>query len=412
MANEEHLKILKQGVKGWNQWRDKNATKHFATTVVDKKYTKPFVTTVVSGIDLQHADLRGVNLSQVDLSRTNLTGADLTGANLTGADLRWAFLYKAKLKEAILGKKIEFGGETYHGADISQRTRLGGAQLSEADLTKTNLNGADLFGANLHGAILRNANLEQADLSATNLRDANLKGATLIRANLSLSTLDGADFNQVTVGGTTFGDVDLSNVRGLDTVIHQGPSTIGIDVIYRSKGKIPEVFLRGAGIPDTLIAYIGSLVGQPIQYYSCFVSYSSRDQAFTERLHADLQNKGVRCWFAPEDLKIGAKTRSTVDESIRLHDKLLLVLSKHSVASQWVEQEVETALARERKEERTVLFPIRVDNAVMKIESGWPTLIKNTRNIGDFTQWKDHDSYQKAFDRLLRDLKAEEAKEL
>ena len=50
--------------------------------------------------------------------------------------------------------------------------------------------------------------------------------------------------------------------------------------------------------------------------------------------------------------------------------------------------------------------------AVMTIESGWPTLIKNTRNIGDFTKWKDHDSYQKAFDRLLRDLKAEEVKEL
>jgi len=35
-----------------------------------------------------------------------------------------------------------------------------------------------------------------------------------------------------------------------------------------------------------------------------FISYSSKDQAFAERLHADLQNKGVRCWFAPHDLPI------------------------------------------------------------------------------------------------------------
>jgi hypothetical protein len=29
------------------------------------------------------------------------------------------------------------------------------------------------------------------------------------------------------------------------------------------------------------------------------------------------------------------------------------------------------------------------------------------RHAGDFRQWKQHDAYQKAFDRLLRDLKAE-----
>jgi hypothetical protein len=56
---------------------------------------------------------------------------------------------------------------------------------------------------------------------------------------------------------------------------------------------------------------------------------------------------------------------------------------------------------------RVVLFPIRIDGAVMEVKAGWPALLKNTRNVGDFTKWKDHDSYQKAFDRLLRDLKAE-----
>jgi hypothetical protein len=86
---------------------------------------------------------------------------------------------------------------------------------------------------------------------------------------------------------------------------------------------------------------------------------------------------------------------------------LLLILSKNSVASDWVEQEVETALARESKEKRTILFPIRLDDTVMKIETGWPALIKNTCNIGDFRKWKTPEAYQKSFDRLLRDLKAE-----
>ena len=115
----------------------------------------------------------------------------------------------------------------------------------------------------------------------------------------------------------------------------------------------------------------------------------------------------MRVWFAPRDLPIGARIRPAIDESIRLHDKLLLVLSETSVGSQWVEQEVETALARERGPGgRTVLFPIRIDEAVMRGEAGWPALIKNSRNIGDFTNWKDHDFYAEAFERLLRDLKA------
>jgi hypothetical protein len=30
--------------------------------------------------------------------------------------------------------------------------------------------------------------------------------------------------------------------------------------------------------------------------------------------------------------------------------------------------------------------------------------VLRTRHIGDFANWKDHDAYQKAFERLLRDL--------
>ena len=72
-------------------------------------------------------------------------------------------------------------------------------------------------------------------------------------------------------------------------------------------------------------------------------------------------------------LMIGDKIRPRIDASIRLNDKLLLVLSQHSVAGQWVEQEVETELEKERKEARTVLFPIRLDEAVSKVKGGWPT---------------------------------------
>jgi hypothetical protein len=163
-------------------------------------------------------------------------------------------------------------------------------------------------------------------------------------------------------------------------------------------------------VPEDFIIYMRSLVTQPIQFYSCFISYSSKDQDFVNKLHEDLQSKGVRCWFAPKDLRIGDKFRDLIDESIRLHDKLLIVLSASSVASPWVGDEVESAIEREHREERTVLFPIKIDEAVMVSRQAWAATIRRARHIGGFTGWKDHDSYQKAFDRLLRDLKAEDKK--
>jgi TIR domain len=83
------------------------------------------------------------------------------------------------------------------------------------------------------------------------------------------------------------------------------------------------------------------------------------------------------------------------------------VLSANSIDSDWVEKEVETAFEKERETESIVLFPVRLDDAVMESKTGWSADIKRTRHIGDFRRWKDHDGYRKAFERLLRDLKVE-----
>jgi len=289
------------------------------------------------------------------------------------------------------------------------RPYLSEVDLSEADLSGALLGGANLRLANFLLADLRGAQLIAVNLNRADLKFANLSRADLIGADLGRADLGGANLEGATVGRSIFVDVDLSAVKGLDTVEHLGPSTVGIDTIYKSKGKIPEVFLKGCGVPDNFIAYIGSLVGQPIQYYSCFISYSSKNQDFAERLHADLQSKGVRCWFAPEDLKIGDRILDRIDQEIREYDKLMVVLSGHSIDSDWVETEVQAALEKERQRKQTALFPIRLDNAVWDTERAWAAKLRRERNIGDFTCWKDHDAYQKAFDRLLRDLKAESA---
>jgi hypothetical protein len=310
-------------------------------------------------------DLRYIDLSLNELIDANLSNGDFFGANLYGGNFSRSDFRKATLNHV---------------------------NFIRTDLTQVDFTGADLVRANCYFA-----NLRRANLNSTNLGDVNLDRADLVQTN----------FSKARIRLTSFGGVNLSKSFGLDTVFHDAPSTIGIDTIILSQGNIPMPFLRGAGVPETFIEYARSLINNPIEYYTCFISHSSSDQDFANRLHTDLQDNGVRCWFAPHDMRIGDRIRPHIDESIRLYDKLLLILSQHSVCSQWVEHEVETAIGKELESKPNVLFPIRLDNAVMESKTGWAAHIKLTRNIGDFTKWKYHNHYQKAFERLLRDLKAE-----
>ena len=273
--------------------------------------------------------------------------------------------------------------------------------LSEADLRGMDLTIADLTIADLTIADLRGADLKGADL-----REVDLRGADLRRANLVETTLSGTDLSNATVGNTIFGNVDLRMVKELERVKHWGPSTIGTDTLSLSEGSIPEVFLRGAGLSDSFIECARALTKNPIQYCTCFISYSSKDELFARKLHNGLQQEGVRCWFAPEDMDIGDKIKHRIEESIRLYDKLLLILSKDSIASNWVAYEVEQALHKEPQGVPNVLFPIRVDKAILTCTTRWAKDIQSTRHIGDFERWKTSpDKYQQSFERLLRALK-------
>ena len=230
-------------------------------------------------------------------------------------------------------------------------------KLNFSDLSGTNLSGISLNRAviiltNLENADLTNAHLVNSDLKLANLNGASLREADIAYAFLDSTKLARTNFSCAKLQETIFADVDLSQAVALDEVVHHGPSTIGIDSIFRSQGNIPKIFLQGAGVPDSFIQYAGSSIQSPTQYYSCFISHSTKNQEFVDRLYADFKNNNVRCWLATEDLKIGDRFRTRIEESIRTYDKLLLVFSETSVNSPWVESEVESALERERK--RTV----------------------------------------------------------
>jgi uncharacterized protein YjbI with pentapeptide repeats len=419
VANDEHVAMLRKGGGVWNEWRNQQPP----AFVADLREAD------LSGIDLSLANLNGADLSGTDLSLATLNGANLNGthltaANLSMADLRGAHLNEANLSEANL-RGIDLSLATLNGANLNgadlgntdmREANLRGAHLNAANLREANLFVANLRGATLRGADLRGANLDTTDMREANLSEANLIGAKLShadlkRANLRGADLTGAELRGATLRHTVFGSTTLTEVKGLDLCRHEGPSILDFATLrtLRISDPLPTAFLRGVGLPDNVIDYLPSLLTTAIQYYSCFISYSSKDQAFAERLHADLQNRGVRCWFAPHHMPIGAKIIDAIDEAIRLRDKVLLILSEGAIASGWVEGEVTRALDEERSRKQVVLFPVRIDDAVMQTSEGWARLLRGQRNIGDFTRWKEHDSYQKSFERLIRDLRIEAA---
>jgi hypothetical protein len=185
----------------------------------------------------------------------------------------------------------------------------------------------------LIGGDLRSADLRSADLSSANLRNA-----ALWFVNFSRTKLQNADFTKAQIVETVFARAYLNAAKGLDTVLHVGPSYISTDTLYKSGGNIPESFLRGCGIPDDFIAFIPSHFGlqQAIQFYSCFISYSTKDEEFARRLYSRMCDEKLRVWFAPEEMKGGKKLYDQIEQAIQLHDRLLIVLSENSLNSKWV----------------------------------------------------------------------------
>jgi uncharacterized protein YjbI with pentapeptide repeats len=387
MANEEHLDMLKQGKKQWNTWRKQH----------------PEMQPDLSGADLDGADLSNADLRQANMNGTCLYKANLSGANLSDTSWFQADLCETNLSEAYLGG-ANLLWATLNGAKLSN-TILHKAKLSGARLSGADMNDAYLFKADLSGANLSGANLCGANLGNTNLAGASLSKANLREADLSFAILDGADLSSAKMRWTTIADMDLRKTKGLAEIQHEGPSPVALYSVQLPQDGSALHFLRGAGVPDEWIDDYCIRMMHPIQYYSCFIGYSSKDKALASRLHADLQDHGVRCWIAQEDLKTGDKIRARIDEAIHLQEKLLLLLSEHSIASTWVENEVEAALEREDRQQREVLFPVRLDEAVIQTSRAWAATLRRTRHIGDFTCWTDPQAYQQAFTRLLRDLK-------
>lgn len=337
------------------------------------------------------------SLSEINLSMASLNDIDLSKVDLTRADLGEANLVRANLGRANLSE-----------------ARLNGAMLNTVDLSGANLTGANLGGANLSGANLTGAILRRANLCST---------------NFNLAILRGCDFETARAGWSLFPAVDLSNVQGLDTVEHIGPSSIGTETLAVSEGRISEAFLRECGLspwevinarlynPRLSALEICDLQNEifarrtcgPLYIGGIFISYSWNDRKFVDKLHSRLKNEEARVYLDRHDLVAGPLEKQ-IDRAIRLNDTVLLVLSKTSIESDFVLNELEMARRKEKEEHRQVVCPIALDDAwKKKWEPGeanrvlWLTL--KEKNILDFSKWGTKVVFESAYRKLIDGLK-------
>jgi uncharacterized protein YjbI with pentapeptide repeats len=241
VADDAHLKIIRQGVEAWNQWRE------------DNPETRPDLRRA----DLTDENLAGANLTWASLSKTNLadaylvdsdlTAADLTRANLAEANLTRTNLTEAKLIAAYL-PEVDLSEAKLIRANAARATltsaylygaNLNGATLVEAELAEANLTKAQLTGADLSGATLTRAELAEADLSGATLTGTNLYGANLSEANLTAAYLPDAQLRMANLDGAmlTRANLDGTNLR----------------MTNLSRADLTEAYLGGATLVGSTI---------------------------------------------------------------------------------------------------------------------------------------------------------------
>jgi carbon storage regulator len=174
--------------------------------------------------------------------------------------------------------------------------------------------------------------------------------------------------------------------------------------------RLPEP-VRPAGSSSNRTYSLPSTPSSRFKYQSCFLSCSSKDDAFCRKLHWRLRDAGVDVWYAPVDMVAGQMVQDQVRAAIGQKDRVLFILSEHSMASNWVESELRWALEHEGKVGKK-LFPIRIVS--MENVLAWKCfdataghdIAQKVREyfIPDFSNWEQEPEFYSAITKLLSAL--------
>ena len=240
MANEEHLKILEQGIRVWKKWRKENPDIKPDITEANLKYA-----------NLSYANLTNANLRNADLFKAKLLYTDLRNADLTDAYLGSVSSFYADLTDAIL-----IGADFFR--DSLMFANLTNANLLQSKLIKAYLKGVDLREACLVRANLLDANLAFADLTDANLTEAYLAKIYLEGANLTNANLSSADLREAYLEGANLTEANLSSADLREACLVRANLTeANLYNSYLRYTDLSEATLTGACLYDTVRLHWG-----------------------------------------------------------------------------------------------------------------------------------------------------------
>ena len=408
MANMDQVQLVKQGRDAVARWREEHQGE-----VLD-----------LNAAYLSYARLHQVDLRGADIRDSDLMGAILVRANLSGCHLNPCHMYRADLRQADLSRAL-MNGANLRGANLREanlsNADLDRAVLSDANLTGANLTGANLSRVNLTGANLTNANLtgavlHRAQLTHAVLNEANLQGCDFYEANFNDAELSGTKFAGSIIGYTVFQNCDFSVAEGLDEVRHDAPSTIGLDTLYRSGGKISELFLRNAGVLESIVEFQRGLLDTPLPPGDCFISCSAQDSDFAQSLQAGLQAQGIRCWVFSEDARGNAlvERHSTSDQEeverwIRAYDKLVVVCSEAGLDTEVVRNDIVQAQGLQQDKDQWLLYIVAPDSSLTQGRGRLGRTLSSEHVVFDLSgQAGNTEEYDQELTRLADALKVSE----
>lgn len=93
---------------------------------------------------------------------------------------------------------------------------------------------------------------------------------------------------------------------------------------------------------------------------SVFISYSSKDERYIKKMTQMLEKMGITYWIAPDMIPAGSNYAREIPSAIQNCDIFLLVLSKASQQSIWVEKEIDSAIYY-----RKTIVPFQIDDSPM-----------------------------------------------
>jgi hypothetical protein len=127
---------------------------------------------------------------------------------------------------------------------------------------------------------------------------------------------------------------------------------------------------------------------------SAFISHSSLDLPFARRLGDRLQGQGVDVWLDDMQLKVGDVLTATISMAVEQHNFVVVVLSKASLASDWVRKEMMLAAKRSSSKHLARLVPVLLErNAANRL----PRMLRDTKYV-DFS---DHKQFELGLAQLM-----------